>query len=675
MNNDKNTEEFRLVIFGLYYDVVERLRTLDRNIAHIYNLIHYLYDCYEEYYCHNSNHNDFCEDSNIFRPYKKVVELIVDDIRELKKILKKIKVEMISEYSNVFSNSTFKICGSDAYKLTEDYLKIVLFRGFPLKNNENREYSKIYKKWVREKIYKEIWKKEAPSSVSEFLLDVRELIEYENAPHIQISIGSMLKSFSYLTHSLYQSLGGLHVGNVIEHEPSIYPHKDICHVMEFGSLYYCKGYQQFWTSLLKESVKKIKNNSDIYNEFCELFYNISKIDLKNNDEDSSLDYTIVFGDSPLPFVIDRYKLIRLPLTCAYRPRYWSALAHEVSHSFISSLLYFKKILDDYSMFNDDEGQMANEIIKYIQQKKLGSGYNYISYMYEIIDYISKKLTQNSWYTESVGLVIDNEDEEFQFKLAHVSELVADVFGFLLSGYAYIPALIANTALGKSYRMNQQKPPYLLRLGIIMGIAKEFCRDIENEKDNNLIEDCENTYINNEIIEKFKKLLEEKNNTSCNKIESFLMAFEIILTDDLIPSTEFKTSHYYYALGKDLGTDLYNRVLKEFIDGIIEDGGNKDKNNEIPYFGWFKYKPKMADELIKRYSENKKVNELINLEGYVLFNIILNNACIRRINGIFDMKEELGIKHVSRLCESIETIELFKQMKEIKWYILKKKKRC
>ena len=102
---------------------------------------------------------------------------------------------------------------------------------------------------------------------------------------------------------------------------------------------------------------KIKNSDDeedIKNEANELFYKISGIDIRDEDSEDNrkfkLDYTIVFGDSTLPYVVDRYKLIRLPLTCAYRPRYWSALAHEVSHSFITSILLYMKILRDVSIF-------------------------------------------------------------------------------------------------------------------------------------------------------------------------------------------------------------------------------------------------------------------------------------------------------------------------------------
>jgi hypothetical protein len=214
---------------------------------------------------------------------------------------------------------------------------------------------------------------------------------------------------------------------------------------------------------------------------------ISKI----NKSKLKLDYTIVFGDSQLPQVIDRYKLIRLPLTCAYRPRYWSALAHEVSHSFITSLLLFEKVLNDVSIFNDEEGKLASTILSYIKRRELkgkNGNYtkiNYIGYMYDIIEYVFKRLTQDSCYLEALGYNLKNKrkklndhTEIFKFKNAYVGEIVADVFGFLFSGYAYIPALIANTALG---RLPKVDPLYLVRMGVIIGIGEGFYYDFIKEE--------------------------------------------------------------------------------------------------------------------------------------------------------------------------------------------------
>jgi hypothetical protein len=356
LKEDKNfsPENFGLITFGLYYDVIERVRTLDKNIIHTYNLAKYLYENYNIYYRTDKN-----KEENLYKPYVNVLKLMIYDIKELKRILKKIKESMLDSYDVRYNENNTN--NKEVIKLTKEYLKLIRYRGFPKNINGNgKEYNKIYEKWINKKIDEYYWDKSTPSSSNEFLLDVRDLIRHNSPIPISISIGSMLESFSYITHSLYQSLGGMYVGNIIEHEPSVYPHKDMCHVMEFGSLYYCRGYQEFWKKLLKVSIDNIvkfienenKNREKNFDEnkikeaISELFYNVSGMDIMDSDNNTKLklDYTIVFGDSQLPQVIDRYKLIRLPLTCAYRPRYWSALAHEVSHSFITSILLLRKVI-------------------------------------------------------------------------------------------------------------------------------------------------------------------------------------------------------------------------------------------------------------------------------------------------------------------------------------------
>jgi hypothetical protein len=583
----------------------------------------------------------------------------------------------------------------EVIKLTKEYLKLIRYRGFPKNINGNgKEYNKIYEKWINKKIDEYYWDKSTPSSSNEFLLDVRDLIRHNSPLPISISIGSMLESFSYITHSLYQSLGGMYVGNIIEHEPSVYPHKDMCHVMEFGSLYYCRGYQEFWKKLLKVSIGNIekfienenKNREKNYDEnkikeaISELFYNVSGMDIMDSDNNTKLklDYTIVFGDSQLPQVIDRYKLIRLPLTCAYRPRYWSALAHEVSHSFITSLLLFEKVLNDVSIFNDEDGKLASTILSYIKRRELkgkNGNYtkiNYIGYMYDIIEYVFKRLTQDSCYLEALGYNLKNKrkklndhTEIFKFKNAYAGEIVADVFGFLFAGYAYIPALIANTALG---RLPKVDPLYLVRMGVIIGIGEGFYYDfIKEEKilNNEELRNKNPKSPKQKVINEFIGLLypnednndnkkycdrdnSNKNNKkhydSNNKIFRFLKSFEHILTHDLVPTYGFKESHYYYALGKDLGTDLHRRILKELIEKIRKD-------DKIPNFGWFKYTPNNNDE---------------KFELYVLLNILLNNICIKRINDVLETSEDRAFKDIIKLCESVETMDIFKQMKELKW---------
>ena len=91
---------------------------------------------------------------------------------------------------------------------------------------------------------------------------------------------------------------------------------------------------------------------------------------------------------------------------------------------------------------------------------------------------------------------------------------------------------------------------------------------------------------------------------------FLKSFEHILTHDLVPTYGFKESHYYYALGKDLGTDLHRRILKELIEKILDDKripNDNNNDNRILNFGWFKYTPNNNDELafLKGYCSGNK----------------------------------------------------------------------
>ena len=65
-------ENFGLITFGLYYDVIERVRTLDKNIIHTYNLAKYLYENYNIYYRTDKN-----KEENLYKPYVNVLKLMI----------------------------------------------------------------------------------------------------------------------------------------------------------------------------------------------------------------------------------------------------------------------------------------------------------------------------------------------------------------------------------------------------------------------------------------------------------------------------------------------------------------------------------------------------------------------------------------------------------------------
>jgi len=491
---------------------------------------------------------------------------------------------------------------------------------------------------------------------------MRHIIAIDTHEPIRITLGSISKAIESLTYSINQSMGGLFIGNIIEQEPSVYPHKDLFMIINIIS-FLCRGYDEFLRDLFRNSNLFNKNNrddelkDDEKDEAIKLFYNVSGVCV-GNDKRKGMSYTIVFGTSILPELMERYKLIHLPITCVYRPRYWGILAHEVSHSYIHGLLYFEEILKEVSVYEISKSKekarkLLKELRRYPRREEEAS---FVNYIYHLIKHSSEILEDNE-IREILKLDDDEEQTIFILETTQTSEIVADILGFLLSGYAYIPALASCILTEPQSNIpNSTNIPHIFRMGVVIGVAKELSNDEIMQK---ILEGLEEYTNNNsdkyhsKIIKNFLEYFPKDNDEyyENSKILEFLEAFEHMINHNIITDYDFTTGYYLYTLGKNLGEILYENDVKPLIRSILG-------SNEIKNFGWFK---------ISSTDEKEAY--------YVLANIWLNCVIIKRIKNII---EECDMKkyELNRVtCYSPETREIFREFREIwrGWKCLTKQK--
>ena len=671
-NNNNSPYKEELLKYGLYFDLVERIRTLDRNIIYLYSLSNYLSDYYKTFFGVNNNRCNKSENDTIFDTYSRVLKQIIKDMDLIKRNLRNLYDAMIEESKTLKvitindDNEKEFVKNSKVESPYISFIKHLWVGGYQLDIKKDRDpYHEIFKDYQNIYISKQHNNLEISiNSIDELLLQMRNMIDMEDIDSLRISLGVISKSIASITYSINQSLGGLFIGNIIEQEPSVYPHKDLYMIMTLAS-FVCRGYDEFLNDLLKHSSifknDTKDNNGEGKRSVKDLFYNISGICLRDednkDDKENGLKYTIVFGNSTLPEIVDRYKLIYLPITCAYRPRYWTVLAHEVSHSYINGLIYFEDILKDVSVYDVCESKQSarkllKEVNKYIKSEddkkcnnnsKDNKKYNFSNHILSLINHSSELISDSTLMN-----IMCFEEENIvstQFKLTQISEIVADILGFLLGGYAYIPALascVITTPLNGLYP-SEGKIPYLVRLGVVISIAWKFSKDIK--KDEKLRESLENINKNcdTEYIKKFIDYLpiSENNNSENNKFDvfKFLDTFEYMINYNIIPDYDFATGSYLYMLGRNLGEVLYDSDVKPLIDEILG-------CDELPNFGWFK---------ITDNNNDKKYH-------YVLTNILLNARVIERVYKIISSKSEQDlIKHA---CSSSESREIYDEIRKI-----------
>jgi len=346
LTKSKHHEE--LLKYGLYFDLVERIRTIDRNILYLYSLSNFLKDYYVSFFNIGDKNNEILSHI-VYGIYSTTLNQIIEDMKTIRVNLKNLYDALIKETKSFGIDVEDKddVGTSDKNSNLNDpfesFIRNIMYKGYPLKESKD-PYSKIFRDYQNIKVSKQFTELEINvNSVDELLIWMRNMIDTEHLDSIRIALGTITKSLASITYSINQSLGGLFVGNIIEQEPSVYPHKDLFMIMNLAS-FVCRGYDDFLRNLLKNSLL-FKDN-----EAKTLYYNVSGICL-DDDKDNKIKYTIVFGNCTLPEIMDRYKLIHLPITCAYRPRYWPALAHEVAHSYVNGLLYLRDIVRTVKILN------------------------------------------------------------------------------------------------------------------------------------------------------------------------------------------------------------------------------------------------------------------------------------------------------------------------------------
>jgi hypothetical protein len=633
-------EKYSLLKYELYYDMVERVRILENNILHIYQLSKFLSNYYDTYYGSTKNSKD---PKNIYECYIPILELIIDDLNIFKNVMRNLKHQITVDliHRHVLNDSSEQDSRIHYDDVKVQFVKDILFQGFSRKSDgERQRYSEIYKSYVSL-----ILSKYKYSTVDDVLLCMRKLIEWEDNESIRITLGQISKTFGHLNHSLSQSMGGLFVGNTLENEPSAYSHKDLYHIMEYMGDF-CKSYQDSIKSLIECSVSKLYDD-ELKEEFREIYYNVSGIDLNlgeksdNTSKSDNISYTIVFGDCTLPCVIDRYKLISLPITCAYRPRYWSALSHEVSHSFINGIIYLEEIIYQTEKINNKSKNM----LKKLKKPKIQP--NEINIFNNICNTI--ELCAKLKYIGNLEKIFTPHSSNPIILKTQISEIVADVFGFLLSGFAYLPALVSNITLGRVTAYSGTIP-YLLRIGVVVGLANKFCKSdlsiYKDENDGKIGELLSSKPISSEILTDFRRLIRDER----DKIANFIDCFENIFNDDFISDNNYGYEYFVYALGKDLGERIYDQELKNIIDYI-------SSSDSIKCFGWFK-----IDSEDKSKSDDAPYYD----PYYVLLNQLLNVKCIERINELVNPQECNINKIVSTMCYNNESTELIETIRNLKW---------
>ncbi len=602
------------------YDVIERLRVAKRSAEHLLCLVNFLSEFYNQYYQYykegKKEREGSSNDENIYSGYRPILELILRDINELLKLVADIrKCAIEGKY--------------DITNLKKELFRNIIFKGFE-KAEEERDILVEYADSL------------ALTEKLGGLLDVLQTIRSSpdgTVPGHEISLGSITRALNNLSHSIEQSLGGMFVGSVIEHQPSVYPHKDIYHAMRYSQVF-CEGYSLSLINLFSKVFEKETERKH--------FYRLTGInlDIQNNDHTNYLKYRIVFGDSALPELLDRYKLIALPMVCVYRNRYWPALAHEVAHSYSSGLIHYMRIEEWMKKYRYWEIMESSDT----DSDKERSARKILT---ELIDYCTDILSTDPFLSKVLKSQKSPSMRRRNIQFV-ISEIMADIFAFLLSGYAYLPILLSNISWDFAYEVEAGHLPYLIRISMIFKIADIFTRDFKVE-----LQNIPTRLMNELNIDKKNIIGNVCNNfLDCmENVENFLNKFKSYLRLS-IPEEKRKATYYNYFLsfGSDLGSVVYQRFLKELLENYILSLSH-EKAKKIPFFGW-----------IWNKSENKGNNkEIIGLKN-AIFNLLINSEIIKRFN--VDKKiESSSVKSVDQyLCYNVETAKLYIYMKMIEWEV-------
>lgn len=619
--------EYKLAL-KLVYEFLERLRVLERNTEHLNNLVHFLSDYYNEYYRKESNCKGGGQSRSgiVYENYKPALGLMREDIKDLQDFCWKL-ILGIQTYINYKDKSEERKERKDFFEVKQLLFRNILYKGFRGLDTTGEEIKRDkYEEFVRQKTLKD----KRIGNVFDIVATLRDLIEVDVSTYT-VSLGSLNTALACLSHSIEQSMSGLFVGNLIEHQPSVYTHKDLYHTMYYASLY-CEGYNYSMRDLFKGIFGEDEEEK-------KLFYKVSGIKLQDGSG-SGIKYTIVFGDRTLPQLLDRYKLIALPIICAYRPRYWATLAHEVSHSYLHGLICCREIKEE--LLHSEMG----ETIENSEKERRTSEYEKIA---EALEYCADMIASDPYIGKAFVRRLSTRVKKREIYFAGAStEIMADVFGFLLGGYAYIPALISNIALGRPDVIPTQKLPYALRVGVVLAIAGKFTYDKLKLKGTSKLK--KPIEVLKERVDKMAKEMEHKSsvckkvcddfNKNLNEVDDFLKAYRNLLAKCLRSEKPrgFMYLDYIFTFGIDLGKMLYDRCVGEILKFILE------KNL---CFGWIP-------------SDNPKSKEEIK---HVALNLLLNNNTFERFK---EVKTRSTQKLDEVLCLSNETIELYKQMKLVNW---------
>ena len=199
-------------VLELICDILERLRVVERQAYHLLRLVKFLSNYYKWYY---KKMKGLSEDI-IYERYTPALELIIEDIETFREFILKLNEYVLDK----------KL---DLVELKKEY-KNIICKGF------GKEKDNLFEMYAERFILtdKEL---ETEFEILQFLRDN----PLEQTQACEISLGSIVTAVSYLAHSIEQSLGGMFVGSLIEHQPSVYIHKDLYHAMYYLQIL-CDGY-------------------------------------------------------------------------------------------------------------------------------------------------------------------------------------------------------------------------------------------------------------------------------------------------------------------------------------------------------------------------------------------------------------------------------------------------
>jgi hypothetical protein len=500
------------------------------------------------------------------------------------------------------------------------------------------------------------------------VLCLREILERSKTgfPY-EITLSGIHDAMRGIRYSLEDCMRGVFLGHNIVQEPTTTIHRDMYHVIRYLMMY-CEWY----SNSMKNRIKLMFGGNDIskHKELVELLRLLTGIDLMNRED---MGYMIVLGDRPLPTLVERYNIISLPMICAYRPRFWSAIAHEVAHTYVNGLICLSWCIDDLKNYNCFHEEIPDGFYTFTRCLKMLVG----------------NIVRNPAMSKHIERIMHGSKRVIRWiERDIVSEILADIYAFLLSGYTYIPTVMTITAISglkltRSLAFSRYSP---FRIFTLLSFARcfteKYCDDLidayckvfdiaEEFKDENELFNA----INDTILRDLKDFIKNDKKFTKKNVLDFIDFYRKSLLDFCY---KYENTLIYFKIsemakfGENLGKKIFDFVDDNLMKVYVFNK-NIDESMTMDFYGWLPLNGLLLDDLkesLKAYDDKKK-NKLIKRLTKTIFSILLNLILNKVTFDRFDiLTKKINSENVNIIRDELtiksETFEIFKYIKSLEF---------